>query len=198
MPNWCSTHILIISENKQKLKTLYDLLEIWTSKNYMNNGFGVSWLGNIVLGSGIGTVATGNETDVECRGWLGYMSFTDDNTITLQTETAWYPKLNMWKLLCEKYLPNSKIIYDAVEEGMGVYCTNDPDLIDKYYVITQEGTECDLSKDEVIKTLQEKLKTEENDFKKLLELAEKETINEDNDRYYYIYKYEEVAIEEWD
>lgn len=197
MPNWCSTHIFIKSENKEELKTFHDLLDEWTGINYMDNGFGTSWLGNIVLGSGIGTVSTGNETDVECRGWLEDMSFTDDNTIMIQTETAWSPKLKMWKLLCEKYL-NSEIIYDAEEPGMELFCTNDFDLVGKYRLIANGCSEYELTKEEIIKTLQKELETEEVDFEKLLKLAEEETNNEDNGNYYYVHEWEQVAIEEWE
>lgn len=195
MPNWCSTYIEIKNENKEGLKTFHDLLDEWTSKNYMDNGFGIIWLGNIVLGSGIGTIDKDKETDIECRGWLEYMQL-DDNTLTLQTETAWSPKLKMWKLLCEKYLPNSEIIYSAEEPGMELFCTNDSDLIGKYHLVTNEWSEYDLTKEEVIKALQKELKTEETDLKKLLELPEEEIDNEDN--YYYVHEWEQVAIEEWE
>lgn len=195
MPNWCSTYIEIKNENKDELKKLHDLLDEWTSKNYMDNGFGTTWLGNIVLGSGIGTVDTDNETDVECRGWLEYMQLYD-NTLTLQTETAWSPKLKMWKLLCEKYLPNSKIIYNAEEIGMELFCTNDSGLAGKYRLVVNGWSEYDLTKEEVIKALQKELETEETDFEKLLKLAEEET--KDNDDYYYVHEWEQMAIEEWE
>lgn len=194
MPNWCSTYIEIKNENKDELKKLHDLLDEWTSKNYMDNGFGASWLGNIVLGSGIGTVDKDKETDIECRGWLEYMQLYD-NTLTLQTETAWCPKLNIWKLLCEKYLPNSEIIYSAEEPGMEIFCTNDSDLAGKYR-LTANGWVHDLTKEEIVKTLQKELETEETDFEKLLKLAEEET--KDNDDYYYVHEWEQVAIEEWE
>ena len=133
MPNWCWTRITINHESEKEIEKLNKLIDEWTSKDYMDNGFGHEWLGNIVLGSGVGTVDTNAETDLWCRGSITYRE-VNGNQLLIDTETAWSPILKMWVKLLEKYLPDAELIYTAEECGCGLYSTNDPSMKDCYYI----------------------------------------------------------------
>lgn len=174
MPNWCFTKIYIEHQDSTKLNELYNFLREWTSKNYMENGFGTNWLGNIVLGSGIGTVDTDKATDLSCRGTLDWYE-VQDGELVIDTETAWSPMLKMWIKLIDKYLPGAKLFYTAEEEMNGVQCTNYPDLLGRY-VIDYYGNEdiesdWEASEDSVREILQKLLDTEETNINKLIEMA---------------------------
>ena len=89
--------------------------------------------------------------------------------------------LEMWKLLCEKYLPGADIYYTAEESGNELYQTNDPDVIGKYYidiVDTQPDEfedielEYEASLEDTVKLLQRIHKTKETDIDKLIKKHE--------------------------
>ena len=186
MPNWCSTRITINHENVDELKNLEALINECTRTNYMENGFGLKWLGNIVGNSGIGTVDTKKSTDLRCRGSLTYMELYD-NQLTIDTETAWVPMLEMWVKLLEKYLPDAELIYMAEEPGCAIYCTNDPTLVGKYLIDSWNDNvdyDPEADKETVIFELQRYLKTTETEIDKLLKMLEE---MEDS----------EVSINEW-
>jgi hypothetical protein len=171
MPNWCLTNITI-NGNENDLKVFDKLLDQWTSRNYIKNGFGHSWLGNIVLGSGIGTVDTNPETDIRCRGSITQKQLCDD-MLDIQMETAWVPMLDMWVKLVEKFIPEADITYTAEEHGCGIFCTNDPDLVDKYVVDSwDDDIESDWEMEEktLIEILQKLMNTNETDIYKLSSL----------------------------
>lgn len=166
MPNWCQTRIRITCRSTPEAEDLLSKIEDWTSSSKATNGFGSSWLGNIVIGAGIGTIPENKKTDVECRGWLED-AFTQGNTLEVWTETAWTPKVRMWKLVADKYAPGAVIIYDAIEDGCNVHWTNDPQLEGLYYVV--DDIECrDMKKDDLLKYLQKVLSTDESDINKLI------------------------------
>ena len=189
MPNWCYTNITIAHENETKVGELERLIEEWTSKNYMENGFGHKWLGNIVLGSGIGTVDKDKATDVRCRGTICDY-YRNGSELTINTETAWSPMLGMWVKLVEKYLPGAELIYNAEETGNGVQCTNDPALKDRYVIdcYGDENIESDWEASEktVIEILQELLCTTETDMEKLLQMFDESEYSEN------------MSIKKWD
>lgn len=164
MPNWCSTNVYISHKDERAIEDLYNKIKEWTSKNYMDNGFGHSWIGNVVLGSGIGTVDTNINTDVRCRGNVEYMD-CEDNKITIQTGTAWSPLLKVWLKVIDKYLPDAELVYDAYGIGFELFVTNDPCLIGKYNIDPFDFNEIDCnydaSEDDVIGMLQDLLHTKE-------------------------------------
>ena len=174
MPNWCYTNITINHENETELQKLSNLIDEWTSKDYMENGFGNNWLGNVVLGSGVGTVNTDKETDLRCRGTIIH-SMVTDNQLIIDTETAWSPMLQMWVKILEKYLPDAELIYNADECGNGVNDTNDPALEGKYILdyYGDEDIESDWEADEetVREVLQKLLDTTETDVEKLIQMV---------------------------
>ena len=173
MPNWCSTNITIYSDKENELKNLYEKIKLWISKDYMENGFGHTWLGNIVLGAEIGTVSTDVKTDVRCRGNIVYMDY-QDGQIVIDTETAWVPMLEIWRKVLEKFLPDAQLFYVADEPGCELYCSNDAYYNNLYYVdafdFEEDVSQYDASPDYVIKLLQRLLKSEETNIDTLLSL----------------------------
>ena len=174
MPNWCYTNITINHESETEVEKLEKLLDEWTSKDYMPNGFGHKWLGNVVLGSGVGSVDTNDITHLRCRGTL-LDYYRHGNELTINTETAWSPMLKMWVKVLEKYLPGAELVYNAEECGNGVQCTNDPALLGRYVIdyYGDEDIESDweASEDTVRETLQKILDTTETDIDKLIKMA---------------------------
>ena len=51
LPNWCYTEYAFYGDDAA-VKRLGSDIRRFISKNYMENGFGKNWLGNIVLGYG--------------------------------------------------------------------------------------------------------------------------------------------------
>lgn len=195
MPNWCYTNITINHENETEVEKLEKLIDEWTSKNYMPNGFDNKWLGNVVLGSGVGTVDTDNATDLRCRGSI-VDYYRSGNELIISTETAWVPMLKMWVKVLEKYLPDAELIYNAEECGCDISHTNDQTLVGKY-ILDYYGdgdfeSDWEADEDTVIKTLQKMLDTTETDVNKLIEMA----YNEDLD--ISIHEWEYADVSDWD
>ena len=187
MPNWCYTNITIVHPSEQKIKEFFKKIDSWSKTTYSKNGFdcpgaGIRWLGNIVGNAGLSEIPEG-KTDfvpnIRCRGSITDLSY-DGNHIHINTETAWAPMLDMWQRLVDKYLPDADIWYTAEESGCGLYCTNDPDVIGKYYIdlwelpdeFIKETSEYEATEDYTIKFLQRVLKTKETDIQKLLKMAD--------------------------
>lgn len=183
MPNWCFTDITIYHNDEEKVKSLKEKIDKWTSKDFVENGFGHNWLGNIVGNSGIAKwVKQGDRYDFEhnirCRGSLDSISL-DNHRLMLQTSTAWAPMMQMWVKVCEKYLPDADILFVAEEPGNGIFETNDPDMIGSYYIDIWEPPEefideepmFEAEEGDVVDFLQRVLKTDETDIKKLLKIS---------------------------
>ncbi len=50
MPNWCNTCIRF-QGNKDEISEFHNQLNEWTSKKFIETGFGETWLGNILYGA---------------------------------------------------------------------------------------------------------------------------------------------------
>ena len=197
MPNWCFTRITINHENENKLLELERLINEWTNKNYMENGFGLAWLGNIVGNSGVGTVDENPETDLRCRGRLTYLECTE-NQLLIDTETAWSPILKLWVKVLEKYLPDAELIYQAEECGNGLYDTNDPCLSNCYIIDAWDMEDIDsdweASEETVRKMLQELLDENEGDVEKLISKFNRSDYSDDMS----VHKWNFTEIDCWD
>lgn len=201
MANWCTTYITINYNDKGKLKAFYEMLDDWRQKPIAKNdfdGMSLGWLGNIVGNSGI---AKYNEKesvfvpDIPCRGSLLSLDYHDEK-IEITTETAWDPLLEMWNILCDKYLPDAEILYIAKESDSGFYCSNDPDVIGKYDIWIwgdpPEGFEDEefddaVSEEKTIEFLQRVFDTDEKDIDVLLE-----QIEDIEDPWFSVNKYESL------
>ena len=207
MPNWCYTNISICHNDKDKLKAFFNKVEEWRKVPYKPNDFDtytLGWLGNIVGNSGL-AVWTKKENgredfvpSISCRGSLQSFELFDSN-ININTETAWGPMLEMWKLLCDKYLPGADIYYTAEESGNCLYQTNDPDVIGKYYIdiweppeeFEEEESEYEATEEQTVEFLQRVLKTSEKDIGKLLSMAD-----DIDDSWFSVHKWETVETAE--
>lgn len=180
MPNWCSTNIEIIHDNPNVIETLYKKIEQWTGNNCVENSFGTSWLGNVVVGAGLCTADEVAHTNIRCRGSICYMDLYHDR-IMIQTETAWAPMLRMWQLVVDKYAPEAEIIYTAEEPGCELYTTNDPTLVGKYIIDSCDDRVenlYDIEERELIDILQDLLNTKEADVNKLLDMLQDSEFSE--------------------
>lgn len=129
MPNWCCNEERITGSREEILPLHKKLLE-WTSRNYMENGFGHLWLGNIVLGAGFKVDGNGKNY-LRCKGALleEPMLYDDEETpcISFSSETAWAPLDVTWQRILERHASSCRYIFRAEECGMGYYATNDRD-----------------------------------------------------------------------
>lgn len=175
MANWCDTNISIRSKDKKAMEQFYQKLQEWTSVNYIDNGFGLKWLGNVVGNSGIGKFDSNGNSTIPCRGSITSMYLSDSKQeIYISTDTAWNPMPEMWLRLIEIYLPNDvEFIYSAEEPGCEIFATNDPDLIGNYHIDSWDELEkyeeyC-ASEETVVGILQELLNTKESKLENLLD-----------------------------
>lgn len=197
MANCCSTRITINHESESKLKELEKLIGTWTSKDRPMVYFRNSWLGNIILNSGIGTIDTNPETDLKCCGDITWMRYKD-NQLSIDTETAWSPALKMWVKLLEKYLPDAELIYQTEECGCALYATNDPCLMNFYVIdcwdMEEIDTDYEASAETVREILQELLNTAEEDLEELINMIK---VSEYKEKIA-VYKWEYQDVHEWD
>lgn len=202
MPNWCYTNITIEHNNQKELEKFEKLLNEWTSHNYIENGFGNDWLGNVVGNSGIGTIDIGTidtnkDTDLNCRGSLVECDL-DDRYLTITTETAWVPMLKMWSKLIDKYLPGAELTYEAEESGVGLYCTNNQETAKQYIIDSWDmpdiESDWEASEEYIVKILQKLLDEKESDIDKLIDIFE----DSDYSDYMSIHKWEYAEISEFD
>lgn len=181
MPNWCSTNVIIRHNDKKSLEGLYNKIKEWTSKDYYENGFGNSWLGNIVGNSGIAEwdekgngFYNADGEFISCRGLI--TSCDCHGEINIWQDDAWSPNLKLWGLVLEKYLPDAKLIYTGEEPGCGLYVTNNPDIEGLYCIDIFDPPEnfeyesmYEAEEDDVVEVCQKILGTDETDLEKLLE-----------------------------
>lgn len=206
MPNWCYTNINICHNDKNKLKEFFNKVEEWRKKPYKTNDFdtySLGWLGNIVGNSGLAewkVKENGREDfvpSINCRGSLQTFEL-HENSINIDTETAWGPMLEMWRLLCDRYLPGADIYYTAEESGNGLYQTNDPNVDGTYYIDIWEPPEefedeesmYEAEESDAIEFLQRVLHTEETDINKLIDMADSI-----DDPWFSIHKWELMDID---
>ena len=130
MPNWCC-NCEIIAGPKEEVKKLRDLIEEWTSKNYVENGFGLEWLGNIVIGAGFTIYDDDPVNGFYCRGNLSDAleieegKDGEDWELHFQSLTAGGPMPQMWYAIVAKYAPHCKYYYYSEEHGNQFYESND-------------------------------------------------------------------------
>ena len=132
MPNWCGTS-MTIEGPKAEIENIHRKIKEWTSRNYVENDFGVNWLGNVVVGAGF------SYETLACRGLITSM----DEEITarqdepgiyyfqVQYESAWTDINGTWETILEKFAPNCDIYFVAEELGCEYFVTNDRDK--RYY-----------------------------------------------------------------
>lgn len=160
MPNWCDTSIEITHDDHKKLKEFYDTLQYSMSFDFKENGFGHSWLGNIVGNLELGTIDEDPKTDIRCRGSVEYINLSD-GVIFIDTFTAWAPMLQVFLKAIEKYLPDAELTYVATEPGCELHLTNSSDFVGMWYLYTDEESYDEITTDDLVSILQNLLDSKE-------------------------------------
>ena len=142
MPNWCYTSIYFYGE-ESIIFDFHKKLNTWLNaeESICENGFGISWLGNI-LGYTFGKDFVEehvHDTNLSFRGWVDFLDEPESCSVkkdmwlfNVTMESAWCPHMKMWYLVIEKlYGKNADIhiAYSAEELGCALYCVCDPDHI---------------------------------------------------------------------
>lgn len=136
MPNWAYTQYIATGDKEQlqKLLAVMDELECMKAPGLHENGFGPTWLGNLVIKIG------GDWEKVYCRGSWDNLQRTDD-CIMFSVESAW-GELNEVRHLIEEQFPGIKLYYQTEEPGMCIYQTNDDTgayFPERYYLWVEDG-----------------------------------------------------------
>jgi hypothetical protein len=217
MPNWCFTDF-VFHGNNNEITDFRNKLAEYTSKNYMKNGFGPSWLGNILCGAGLGDHIDSKVDGIRCRGNVLFIDDVEcrdnESTLYISTQTAWVPMVSMWTRVIETLNYESiRFTFRAEEPGCDLYVKYDPlgDFVgEKYYVDTllcgEDASNDDLrrlqdtcyyaSYEHLVKDLQTLLKTESRNVKNLIAEAHLYKFA-DEDSYVSIHTYEDVNIDDF-
>ena len=118
MPNWCSTSY-VISGPKNDVRSLYDRMKRLQNRkeSLLPNGFGKTWLGNLVSRLGV------DWHTVDCRGdWSNLRMKGGD--LRFDTQTAWSRCDEVEEIIRDKY-PDLEIIFLSEELGCEIFETND-------------------------------------------------------------------------
>ncbi|MBD5427037.1 MAG: hypothetical protein HDR38_05750 [Treponema sp.] len=136
MPNWAYTQY-VVTGDKHQLQKLYSImneLECMKDPGMHENGFGSTWLGNLVIKLG------GDWKKIYCRGsWDNLLH--ENEVISFSVESAWDEPDEVRHLIEEKF-PDIKLYYQCEESGMGIYITNDGTgqyFPEKYYLWIENG-----------------------------------------------------------
>ena len=118
MANWCYTSYVIDGKRKE-VQSLFSKMNNLENrkKSLEDNSFGKTWLGNLVVKLGA------KWQEVHCRGAWSDLDW-NGSILRFNTETAWGPMYEVFKLIKSIY-PSLEIFYQAEEDGMGVFITND-------------------------------------------------------------------------
>lgn len=111
-----------------------DELECMKEPGLHENGFGPSWLGNLVIKLG------GDWEKTYCRGYWDNLLLHDDGTVSFSVESAW-DEPNEVREFIEKKFPDIKLYYQCEESGMCIFKTNDDTgqyFPEKYYLWVED------------------------------------------------------------
>lgn len=138
MPNWAYTMYYATGDKEQlkKLHSIMDELECMKDPGLHDNGFGSTWLGNLVI------KLDGDWEKVYCRGYWDNLVLHDDGSISFSVESAW-GELNEVREFIEKKFPCVKLYFQCEESGNGVYETNDDtgEYFPERYYLWVEGSD---------------------------------------------------------
>lgn len=93
-------------------------LEYVKAPGLHENGFGSTWLGNLVIKLG------GDWNKVDCRGSWDNLLLHDDGTVSFCVESAWGEPYEVRELIEDKF-PDIRIYYQSEEPDNVIYTTND-------------------------------------------------------------------------
>jgi hypothetical protein len=106
--------------NKEEIKDLYDKIKSLREmeKPAIPNVFGIHWLGCAV------NLFHGDPEKIECYGDITCLELLDENTIRIDTETAWGRMNETWDLVLKNYSSIAYYFYSEEPES-SLYETND-------------------------------------------------------------------------
>lgn len=193
MSNLSTTEYYVIGSRKEvsDLNKKMEKLEN-RKKSLVKNGFGNTWLGNLVKYLG------GDWENVYCRGeWVSREYNKENNTLTFTTETAWR-EMNEWRKFIESCYKTIRILFVTEEPGMGIYQTNDLEGVffkAKYILDYGEDMEYFETIDQAVLFIENLIdvKTEDksvNGIDKILNAYVKE--NDEEDLFFSFHEFEEV------
>lgn len=129
MPNWCFTYYAAEGP-KDQLQKLYDTMTRVASMSppgLIENSFGSSWLGNLVMALGVDPL---KQQNFRCRGEYYSVDLNQSGYLTFDTMTAWCEADDTRHLIEQKF-PGVHLYYISEEFGCGYWETND--LQGKYF-----------------------------------------------------------------
>lgn len=137
MPNWAYTQYHATGDKEQlwKLYSIMSELEEMKAPGLHENGFGFTWLGNLIIKLG------GNWKQLYCRGSWDNLLLLEDGTVSFSVESAWGELYDVRKFI-EEYFPDVRLFFQCEESGMGIYQTNDDAgqyFPEKYYLWVENG-----------------------------------------------------------
>lgn len=120
MPNWAYSQYHCVGDKEQllELHSTMSELEGMKAPGLHENGFGSTWLGNLVIKLG------GDWEKVYCRGTWDNLLLDDDGTVSFSVESAW-DEPDEVRHFIESIFPKIKIYFQCEESGMCIYKTND-------------------------------------------------------------------------
>lgn len=117
MANWCSTDY-VLKGKESEIRELYNLLE--TLGKITERRDEIHFF-RILEHYGV------DSNKFYSRGYVAYYDIyihEGEAELTIATESAWEPQLDGWRLILSNY-PSVQVEYHAVEEGCGIYETNE-------------------------------------------------------------------------
>lgn len=153
MANWAYTQLHCDGDKEQlkKLHSIMEELESMKAPGLHENGFGSTWLGNLVIKLG------GDWNKIYCRGSWDNLILHQDSTVSFSVESAWDEPNEVRKFIEERF-PEIRIYYQTEESGMGIYKTNDVTgeyFPEEFYLwVENEETEYYNSLDQLIEAVQ--------------------------------------------
>ena len=138
MPNWAYSQYRCVGDKEQllKLHSTMSELDCMKSPGLHENGFGSTWLGNLVIKLG------GDWEKVYCRGTWDNLLLHDDGTVSFSVESAW-DEPNEVRHFLESVFPEIRIYFQCEELGMGIYKTNDDTRLyfpEQFYLWVEDET----------------------------------------------------------
>lgn len=125
MPNWCFSGITFYSKNEEQIRSMHKVFEeIYNAKPTEENKFGNGWMGDYANT----LLPEHGADKVDCRGSVTYIDDDVQvgfgNTLAffkIETETAWGAKIGMWQKIVEEHYPEVEIAYVGEECGNGYF-----------------------------------------------------------------------------
>lgn len=188
MANWAYTRYALTAGDPDELKDLHERMKRLQDmpEPLKPNGFGTSWLGNLVedLGTEWGKIY--------CRGSWENLCLSSD-VLTFMTETAWDRCHEVESLLMERY-PSIKINFITEESGQGIYVKNDCAFFPEDYIVELGSNDSEYyTESELIEFVSDYLNVDIDDIEQCMKLID--AYNEglyDEDEKIVIHKFETV------